>query len=399
MNKEDKKHTTDSYKLPGADIDDLLKDPFAAPVETSNKNEITSTGLTPTFDSLEPEQQEQANELSTKILSDDLNAILNYGAVVQKEIGDFSHAILNHVKMQEMGDIGNSINDLMFQLKEADPEGLVPEKQNIFSRMIKKTKRSAYETTAKYQKIGSQIDKIAVKLDNEKNLLMKDNQVLNDLYDKNLDFYQALNVYIAAGELRIKEMQEEIIPEALKEAENDVDQMGAQKVNDLTQFTNRLEKRVHDLKVTKQLTIQQAPQIRMIQNTNQQLSEKIQTSIHTAIPLWKNQMVIALTLMRQHDAVEAQKQISNTTNELLVKNSEMLKQSSIDVAAENERSIIDLETLITTQENLIETLQETLAIQKEGRQKRIEAEKELTQMENQMRTQLLEITQEAEKNK
>ncbi|WP_018659486.1 toxic anion resistance protein [Allofustis seminis] len=396
MKNEERKINTPSKEESFTELDQLLQNPFALPTETRSVDGVSQQ--TPTFDTLDENQQKQANELSAKIMADDLNAILNYGAAAQKEISDFSHSILNHVQMQEVGEIGHSISDLMFQLKAADPKDLSPEKQGFLSRVFNKTKRSIYETTAKYQKIGSQIDKIALKLDHEKNLLMKDNEILNDLYEKNLNFYQALNIYIAAGELRIKELQEAIIPQALKEAEQEIDQMGAQKVNDLNQFTNRLEKRVHDLKITKQLTIQQAPQIRMIQNTNQQLSEKIQTSIHTAIPLWKNQMVIALTLLRQHDAVSAQRQVSDTTNELLMKNSEMLKQSAVDTAVENERAIIDVETLATTQQNLMDTLRETLAIQKEGRQKRMEVEKELLQMESQMRTQLLEITQEAQRH-
>src|SRR5699024_5597823 len=185
------------------------------------------------------------------------------------------------------------------------------------------------------------------------------------------DYFEALNIYIAAGELKQEELLTKLIPAAVEKAEKSTDQMDVQKVNDLNQFLDRLEKRTHDLKLARQMTIQQAPQIRLIQNTNQALSEKIQSSINTAIPLWKNQIAIALTLLRQKDAVSAQRQVSETTNDLLKKNSEMLKTSAIETAKENERGIVDIETLQTTQNDLIETIQETLRIQQEGKEKQI----------------------------
>ena len=189
-------------------------------------------------------------------------------------------------------------------------------------------------------------------------------------------------------------MHEDIIPSLTEQAQQSDNQMLVQEVNDLHQFHSRLEKRVHDLKIARQLTIQQAPQIRLIQNTNQELAEKIQTSINTAIPLWKNQVVIALTLLRQKEASTAQRQVSETTNDMLKKNSELLKQSSIETARENERGIVDIETLQHTQANLIETLEETLQIQQEGRQKRQAIETELHAMENSLRNQLLTLSED-----
>lgn len=238
------------------------------------------------------------------------------------------------------------------------------------------------------------MDKIAGKLTVEKDALLKNNQMLADLYDQNLEFYDALNIYIAAGELRLEELQEDVIPSLTEQAQQSDNQMLVQEVNDLHQFQSRLEKRVHDLKIARQLTIQQAPQIRLIQNTNQELAEKIQTSINTAIPLWKNQVVIALTLLRQKEASTAQRQVSETTNDMLKKNSELLKQSSIETARENERGIVDIETLQHTQANLIETLEETLQIQQEGRQKRQAIETELHAMENSLRNQLLTLSED-----
>lgn len=383
-----------------ATINDLLENPFDTPqpmpeleIQTAEQEERIAGK---TFDHLPAEQQEQARKLAAQIDITDTDSVLNYGSAAQQKIGDFSHNVLNHVQNQETGQIGNAINDLMFHLQESNPDELLNENQNFLQRIFKRAKRSIYETTAKYQKIGAQVDKIALQLDNQKNLLLKDNQMLTKLYDQNLDYYQALNIYIAAGELRVEELQNEIIPAALKEAEDTPDQMLVQKVNDLNQYLNRLDKRVHDLRVTRQITLQQAPQIRLIQNTNQALAERIQTSINTAIPLWKNQIVISLTLLRKQDAVAAQRRVSDATNEMLQKNSEMLKQSSIDTARETERAVVDIETLQKTQTDLIETLQETLAIQQEGTQKRREAEQQLVVMEDQLRDQLLEITQQAD---
>lgn len=391
MNKEEKAYEQSTT------IDQLLEDPFDEPSpvteikeEKEGKEEVFVKN---SYDQLPEEQKIQARNLAEQIDFTDTDSVLNYGSKAQQKIGDFSHHVLDHVQNQETGEIGQSINDLMFHLKESDPDELTKEKGNFISRWFKNAKRSVYEKTAKYQKIGAQVDHIALQLDEQKEELLKDNKMLSELYEKNLDYYKALNIYIAAGELRLQELKNESIPNALKEAENKSDQMLVQKVNDLNQYVNRLDKRVHDLKVTRQITLQQAPQIRLIQNTNQALAERIQTSINTAIPLWKNQIVISLTLLRKQDAVAAQRQVSDATNEMLKQNSEMLKQSSIDTARETERAVIDIETLEKTQSDLIESLRETLAIQEEGSQKRRDAEKQLVLMEDQLHDQLLEITQ------
>lgn len=272
--------------------------------------------------------------------------------------------MLNTVSSQDIGPIGDSLNQLMYRLNEANPDELRVGEGNIFQKMFGKVKQSIYEITTKYQKIGAQIDKIATKLNVEKDGLLRDNQMLETLYNKNKDYFDALNIYIAAAELKIEEMKMTTIPEATAKAQSSGDQMDVQVVNDYTQFLDRLDKRTHDLKLARQITIQQAPQIRLIQNTNQALAEKIQASINTAIPLWKNQVAIALTLLRQKDAATAQRQVSETTNDLLKKNSEMLKISTIETAKENERGIVDLDTLQQTQNDLVETLEETLRIQK-----------------------------------
>ena len=385
------------------ELDDLLANPFADPFANAtttqpDKGELADTVQNNQLISRLPEERQvQARALASQIDEKNMSAIISYGAAAQKQLGDFSNSMLDHVQNQDTGELGDSLNELMFKLNETSPSDLRAEDNNIFRKMFGKVKQSVYEMTAKYQQIGAQIDKIALKLDREKNGLLNDNIMLEQLYKKNEDYFNALNIYIAAGEVKLDELKTTIIPEAIAAAEKTQSQMDVQTVNDLNQFMDRLEKRTHDLRLTRQMTIQQAPQIRLIQNTNQALAEKIQASIHTAIPLWKNQVAIAMTLLRQKDAVTAQRQVSQTTNDLMLKNSEMLKISAIETARENERCVIDIETLEKTQQDLVETLQETLKIQQEGRTKRHEAERELSAMEGELRTQLLELQKEESK--
>lgn len=381
-------------------LEDLLNNPFSTPTDKltqTQQNEINALQEQQTasrlIDKLPAERQEQAKELAAKIDANDAQSVISYGSAAQTKLSEFSQSMLNHVQAQDIGPVGDSLTELMYRLQEANPDELRAGEGNIFQRVFGKVKQSIYEVTAKYQKIGAQIDKISIKLDKEKDGLLKDNLMLEQLYQKNKDYFDALNIYIAAGELKIEELQTTIIPEAMKKAEETGDQMDVQIANDYTQFLDRLDKRTHDLRLARQITIQQAPQIRLIQNTNQALAEKIQASIATAIPLWKNQVVIALTLLRQKDAVTAQRQVSETTNDLLKKNSEMLKISAIETAKENERGIVDIETLQTTQNDLIETIQETLRIQQEGKEKRRHAEVELGNMEDDLKQKLLDLTQ------
>lgn len=381
-------------------LEDLLNNPFSTPTDTlttSQQAEIDQLQEQQTaarlIDKLPAERQEQAKQLAAKIDANDAQSVISYGSAAQAKLSEFSQSMLNHVQAQDIGPVGDSLTELMYRLQEANPDELRAGEGNIFQRVFGKVKQSIYEVTAKYQTIGAQIDKISVKLDKEKDGLLKDNLMLEQLYQKNKDYFDALNIYIAAGELKMEELQTTIIPEAMKRAEETGDQMDVQIANDYTQFLDRLDKRTHDLRLARQITIQQAPQIRLIQNTNQALAEKIQASIATAIPLWKNQVVIALTLLRQKDAVTAQRQVSETTNDLLKKNSEMLKISAIETAKENERGIVDIETLQTTQNDLIETIQETLRIQKEGKEKRRHAEVELGHMEEDLKQKLLDLTQ------
>ena len=377
-------------------LDDLLSNPFGTdsltPVQQQEISHLQSQEQADRLvDKLPEERQVQARELAKKIDVNDSQAVISYGSTAQTKLSEFSQSMLNTVSSQDIGPIGDSLNQLMYRLNEANPDELRVGEGNIFQKMFGNVKQSIYEITTKYQKIGAQIDKIATKLNVEKDGLLRDNQMLETLYNKNKDYFDALNIYIAAAELKIEEMKMTTIPEATAKAQSSGDQMDVQVVNDYTQFLDRLDKRTHDLKLARQITIQQAPQIRLIQNTNQALAEKIQASINTAIPLWKNQVAIALTLLRQKDAATAQRQVSETTNDLLKKNSEMLKISTIETAKENERGIVDLDTLQQTQNDLVETLEETLRIQKEGRERRQAAEIEIGHMENDLKQKLMEL--------
>lgn len=394
-------------KLTG-DIDDLLVNPFGdlSKESAENKQELQEAGKQMGMDffdkvgetkpkklieTLPDEDKQRAYQLANQIDPNNQTSISLYGTQAQSKLMNFSSTMLDHVKSGNIGEIGEIITDLMKKLDQVNPDELQVEKRNIFLRMFGKMSRSVNEILARYQKTGAQIDRITVRLEHCKNTLIKDNTLLDQMYEKNKEYFQALNIYIAAGEVKLEELHTKLIPELKRKAEQSGDQMAYQEVNDMIQFADRLEKRLHDLKLSRQITIQSAPQIRMIQNTNQTLMEKIQTSITTAIPLWKNQIAIALTLLRQRKAVEAQKQVSQTTNDLLLKNSEMLKTNSVEVAKENERGIVDIETLKKTQENLVSTLEETLRIQADGRAKRHQAEQELVTMEEQLKQKLLEI--------
>ncbi|WMT18803.1 toxic anion resistance protein [Parageobacillus toebii] len=372
-------------------LDSLLENPFSLPNEQEETDIHKQTQPTRLIDTLKPEHRDKALKLAKQIDPRNQQAIIQYGVAAQAELSKFSHTILHHVQTKDAGPVGEVISDLMTKIKEVNPDDLLPAKKGLFARLFGSVSKSLQGMIAKYQKIGVEIDKIADQLEKHRQLLFRDIMMLETLYEKNKEYFDALNIYIAAAEHKLEELRTKVIPEKRAQAERSGNQMEMQEVNDLLQFADRLEKRIHDLKLSRQVTIQTAPQIRMIQHMNQTLVERIQSSILTAIPLWKNQVVIALTLFRQQKAVEAQKQVTETTNNLLLRNSEMLKTNSIEVAKENERGLIDIETLKKTQENLVTTLEETLKIQQEGRLKRQQVERELVTMEEQLKQTLLSL--------
>ncbi|WP_186670499.1 toxic anion resistance protein [Sporosarcina sp. BP05] len=380
---------------PKKTIDDLLDSPFdfqepllPKEMQTEKKEVETSIKL---IDRLSPEEREKAKVLAQQIPVGNYEAIITYGANAQSELSRFSTQMLDHVQGKDIGPVGDVLKDLMNKLSEIDPDHLSDKKKSGLSRLFNKATRSVQEMMTKYQKLSTQIDRIGIQLEHSKRGLLEDVRMLDNLYDQNKTYFQALNIYIAAAELKQDELANEIIPEMRRKAELSSDQMAFQEVNDMAQFLDRLEKRLYDLQLSRQITIQSAPQIRMIQQTNQTLAEKIQSSIMTSIPLWKNQIAIALTLNRQMKAVESQKLVTKTTNDLLLKNSEMLKINSIETAKENERGIIEIDTLKKTQENLIQTIEETLIIQADGRAKRKAAEIEIGRMEDELKQRLLAV--------
>lgn len=381
------------------ELDELLGTPFGME-ETSQQTQLAQTEGQPValLDRLSVEEQEKARELAKQIPTGNREAILTYGANAQNQLSQFSHKMLDHVQRKDIGPVGDVLHDLMKKLEQLNPEELTQKKQKGLRKMFNRAKYSVQEMMSKYQKLSTQVDRISVQLDHSKRGLLEDVQMLEQLYDQNKTYFQALNVYIAAAEIKRDEIMNETIPALRKKAEASNDQMAYQEVNDMVQYVDRLEKRLYDLQLSRQITIQSAPQIRMIQQTNQTLAEKIQSSIMTSIPLWKNQIAIALTLNKQMKAVEAQKQVTATTNDLLLKNSEMLKMNSIETARENERGIVEIETLKQTQENLLETIEETLKIQAEGRRNRKAAELEIGRMEEDLKQRLLAIHDGQKKN-
>ncbi|PNL90961.1 toxic anion resistance protein [Aerococcus viridans] len=380
-------------------VDDLIANPFQdatlanSPLEDlANTDE--ETGMEQTiYQQLSKDRQDQAQALSEKIDASDSQSIVSYGAMAQKQIGDFSHQIIAQVQNQDLDVVGEQLRELLGRLNDTDPSQLTNQKQNRIQRWFKKQKASLYEMNAKYQKVGYQIDEIAGHLTRQKNGLLNDNLQLDSLYQQNLEFFEALNVYIAAAQIKVERLRQEELPALKSQVTSEHDQMTIQKIADLEQFINRLEKRIYDLELTREITIQQAPQIRLIQNANQNLAEKIQSSIYTAIPLWKNQIAIQLSLYRQKDALDAQIAVTDTTNQLLIENSELLKQSSLETARQSERGVVDIETLKHSQQNLIDTITETMQIQEEGRAKRLQAEREMVQMEKELKHHLLNGSQ------
>ncbi|WP_210126452.1 toxic anion resistance protein [Staphylococcus sp. GDY8P121P] len=340
------------------------------------------------------EDEQKIDELTKQIKPMDNDSLLNYGTSAQSDMSQFSHRILNEVKTTDVGPVGESLNGLMSKLKSVNPDELNPENQSKLKRIFRRTKASVNEIFSKMQSVGSQIDRISIELDKHKNNLNKDIEMLDELYHLNKTYFDELTLYIEAAKRKQQVIQQEDMPKLNAQAESTGNQMDVQAVSDMEQFIDRLDKRIYDLQLSRQIAIQTAPQIRMIQNVNHALAEKIQSSILTSIPLWKNQMSIALTLMRQRNAVSAQKAVTDTTNNLLLKNSELLKQNAVATATENERGVVDIETLKTTQQDIIDTIEQTVQIQEQGRNKRKQAETELNQLETEMKNQLLGMKQQ-----
>ena len=340
-------------------------------------------------ESLTPEERQQIDTIKDSIDLVNSNAIVQYGSGAQKNIANFSNSVLSTVKSTDPTVAGDLLNDLVKRVKAFEDEN--DEDKGFFASLpvVGSLFKKGEALTKSYTTLAAQIDKIQAGLDNQKMTLMKDIAMFDGLYDKNLEYFKQLQLYIQAGEEKIQELNQTTIPKLEAQAQVSDNPMAVQVVQDFKDAVSRFEKKVHDLKISKTIAIQTAPQIRIIQNNDKILVDRIQSAIYNTIPLWKNQMVLALGLGRQKEALEMQQAVSNTTNELLKRNAAMLKQNSHDTAVENERSIVDIETVKQVNEDLISTIEDTLRIQQEGRQKRQAAETELVQIEDRLREALL----------
>ena len=337
-----------------------------------------------------PEEKTQIETIKNQINLDDSQAIITYGVGAQREISTFADNILGEIRNKDSGYVGEILTDLVTHIKKVDVNGL-EQKGGFFSRLFSSFSNTVKRFIASYEKLSVQIEKIVDQLDNARMQLLRDITLLDTMFGKNQEYRKNLEHYIAAGQLKIQEMQTTILPQLRAKAEETKDSLDAQRYNDFSQTLNRFEKKVYDLELSRTISIQTSPQIRLIQNGNQALVEKIQSSILNTIPLWKNQMVIAITLLRQRNSLALQQQVTKTTNELLTKNSELLKQGTIDIAKESERGIVEIETLKKVNNDLISTIEETLKIQAEGKAKRQQAEGELVRIETDLKTKLMTL--------
>ena len=336
---------------------------------------------------LTPAEREKVEEIKEQIDLTDSQMLMQYGSGAKQNIADFSENILNNVRNKDTGYIGELMTGLVTSVQGLDFESL--EKESGIMGIFKKAEAKVKRFMMQYEKLEVQVDKIEGKLDEARMEMLKDIGMLDSMYEKNLSYFRQLQLYIVAGEEKMRELKEETIPALRKEAEESGDPMNAQVVKDFEDTVGQFEKKLHDLKISRTIAIQTAPQLRLVQNNDKLLADKIQTAIQETIPLWKSQMVMALGLYRQQEALKLQRDITDATNQLLLKNSEKLKQNTLDVARESERGIVDIETLKKATENLISTMNEAVKIQQDGRKKRQEAEAELEKLEQDIRRSLL----------
>jgi uncharacterized protein YaaN involved in tellurite resistance len=337
--------------------------------------------------SLTPSEQQQVLEFASKIDVTNANQILQYGGAAQRKIAGFSESALSNVKTKDLGETGDMLTHLVMELRGFD----IDEKETGFLGLFKKGSNKIQLLKAKYDRAEANVDKIRQSLERHQIQLLKDVAMLDEMYNTNLVYLKELAMYILAGKKALKEAREVTLPDFVAKAKASGLPEDAQNANDFANLCDRFEKKIHDLELTRVVSIQMAPQIRLVQNNDTLMAEKIQSSLVNTIPLWKSQMVLALGIAHSQKAMEAQREVSNMTNELLKKNADKLKMGTIETAKESERGIVDLETLQHTNQRLIETLDEVLKIQNEGRTKRRQAEAELGKIEGQLKQKLLEV--------
>lgn len=376
----------DDKMMPQLTLTPDLSETPEAPVVPAAVEEKPVQPAGPDMSMLTVEEQKQVKTFANSIDLTNSQVVLQYGAGAQKNIAAFSESALSTVRTKDMGEVGDMISSLVVELNGFDAE----EEKKGFLGMFRKTSKSLEMMKTKYNKVEANVDKIAAQLEGHQITLMKDIAILDQMYEKNLAYYKELTMYILAGQQCLTDARNGKLVELRKKAQETGRAEDAQAANDYDNMCLRFEKKLHDLELTRVISMQMAPQIRMLQNNDTLMTEKIQTSIVNTIPLWKSQMVLALGISHSQQAMEAQRQVTDMTNSLLKKNADMLKMATIETAKESERAVVDIETLKHTNESLISTLDEVLQIQNEGAQKRREAEAELRKIEGELKQKLLE---------
>ncbi len=378
-------HEFDSWKTPGPE---LTLDPFVqTEVREEEKNPPAQSQPEPVQVVLTPEEEKMVEEFVSKIDLTNSGMVLQYGAGAQKKIADFSDSAMEHMKTKDLGEVGQMLTEVVGELRNLNEE----EEKGIFAVFRRGGNRLA-AMKARYEKAETNVNRICKVLENHQIRLLKDVATMDRMYEMNLTYLKELSMYILAGRKKLEEARTKELPAAVEKARLSGLPEDTQAANDLANLCSRFEKKIHDLELTRMVSLQMAPQIRLVQNNDTIMSEKIQSTLVNTIPLWKTQMVLAVGLNHSTEAARAQRQVTDATNELLKKNAQMLKMTTIDTARESERGIVDMETLKATNRSLIATLDEVMKIQEEGREKRREAQLELGRLEEEMRQKLLEVS-------
>ena len=358
----------------------------AAPAEEEVKKDIPIER--PELEKLSPAEQAAVKAFAEKIDVLNTEQVMNYGSNAQKNISEFSEAALNSVRTKDLGEVGGMLGDLVVELQGLNFD---PEEKKGFLGLFKKATQNIASLKAQYDKAEVNVDKIVESLEKHEVVLMKDISMMDKMYERNLEYMKELTMYIIAGKLKIEQLRNEELPKYQQKAQESGLPEDAQAANDFANMIGRFEKKIHDLELTRTISIQMSPQIRMIQNNDSLMAEKIRSSIVNTIPLWKSQMVLALSLYHSDQAMKVQREVTDVTNQLLTKNAQALHQGSVAIAKETERGIVDIETLKKTNQELISTLDEVRQIQDDGRAKRMQAEEELGRIEGELKQKLLDM--------
>lgn len=375
-------------KLPDINLNDLMAAKSSSPPPiTEDNSEKNVVSVENAVEQLSPQELQKVQAIKDSINLLDSSTPINFGAAAQKNLADFSNSVLAKVRTKDSGDVGVLLTDLVGKVKGFEPS----DSKSFFSKipLLGSLIDKSQNFIQGYEKLSTQVDKISNALEKSKIQLMEDVALFDNLYQKNLEYFKDLQLYIKAGEEKLVELRDSTLPKLRQQAQSSNDPMAVQLVNDFQQSVDRFEKKIHDLKLSKTIAIQAAPQIRLIQNNDKLLIDRVQAAIFHTIPLWKNQIVIALGLSKQNAVLQLNQAVSDTTNQLLQRNSQMLKQNSIETAKANERAIVDIDTLKKVNQDLISTIEETIKIQQDGRIKRQAAEKELIAIEDNIKAAIL----------